>query len=187
MMQKKWRFLHHYQLSQLFAGREGVAGNGAELDVVVVNRVVSNWTQFAVVNLAVSKDTIIGAYIHNAPDKVVTLRVIRYHFALQSQRQLVDYWSIDHLRTYSCKARLGKLVWLFITRNDTHIVARRELLNGRHTNRKSLCSKDIFRGFMPLRDTNAIWSSVNIPPHAAFIALGLPVSSYAATISTGIG
>ena len=128
---------------------------------VIITQAGKNGNYFGELNLTFDKDGVITKAQNNIAEtdlfkkNLVALLVIRYHFALQRHRKLLDNRGIDHLRAHGRKARFGKFVRLFIARYNAHIVARHNLFRGRHTYGKGLRGEDVFRGFVSLRNANS--------------------------------
>lgn len=138
-----------------FAAGEGFGQRGAQRAVFEADGVVGDGVQQRRVNLPVGEDALVGRYVDDAPRQVAALGVEREQLALERHRQLVDERGVDVRRPGGVEPRPGELVGHAVARDDAHVVARLDGLDGGHADGEGARGKDVFCGLVPGRETEA--------------------------------
>lgn len=172
----------------LFALAECFSDNIAKSAIVVAHPVIDYRAEFSKVNEAIlAQNMLFGTDVDDFANQSACVFVIAFKLAFNCNGQFADYRSIDKFRLFGMPAALFKFVWLIISRNDSHIVCRGNVFGVRKaTVNAFLSSRFLVVAWFALMQIEISFSSLS-PPHAAFIAFGVPSAAYVPIISTGSG
>ena len=143
------------RLFQPLAAREGFGQRGAQLAVFEADGVVGYGSQSGGVDASFGEDALVGRDVDDTSRQVAAFGVVGEQLAFERHRQFVDERGIDMCRAGGVESRPGELVGHAVARDDTHVVARLDGLDGGHADSEGTRGEDVFRGLVFGREAEA--------------------------------